>query len=316
MPSESYVRYGNANSCPSNEMFSYFMSTLSLAKEAVPYTMVPSGMLVPLREKSRVKYLVENGSNFSEAKEQAKREILGFFSIHSGTTFNSEFLDILGTGDENAMLLAISLLLQGYRDVVELSDLLTNINSDIMEDGALNDARIGSSLINHAKYLNVQSISTNIQKLYDELEISTNIPDFEKYIQQFIDSTGYEYTNLITYPENGAYGLNILSEGAVGDISLDDGDLYSMTAVVPDPIHITVTIQFHINDTWAIDPLNSGWESMWLGSNTFKFWDDNFSNTLDLSINLRNTGSATIKIFENNSLEPSSTNEINWSNIP
>ena len=47
----------------------------------------------------------------------------------------SEYLDISQPGDKNAILLAISVILQGYLSVAELSELLANITTDIREDG-------------------------------------------------------------------------------------------------------------------------------------------------------------------------------------
>ncbi|MBW3545986.1 MAG: hypothetical protein KY428_10380, partial [Bacteroidetes bacterium] len=64
-------------------------------------------------EKARVEYLIANGSKFPDAKKQAQREILAVFNIQKEDISQSETLDISQTGDDNAILLAVSVILQG-----------------------------------------------------------------------------------------------------------------------------------------------------------------------------------------------------------
>mgnify|MGYP000406640133 CR=1 FL=1 len=162
-------------------------------------------------EKPRVEYLISQGVAFSEAKTQAQSEILDIFSINASITESSEVLDISQDGDNNAILLATSLILQGYRTEGELTELLSNISTDIREDGVLSSNSIGSQLINHAIYLNTTSIRNNLDDRYSDLGVNAEIPNFEKYIRNFIDSTSFEITeSLIEYPASGSYGENIL----------------------------------------------------------------------------------------------------------
>ncbi|MBU1368964.1 MAG: hypothetical protein KJ578_00120 [Bacteroidetes bacterium] len=162
-------------------------------------------------EKPRVEYLESQGVVFSEAKSQAQSEILDIFNISTPLTESSEVLDISQDGDNNAILLATSLILQGYRTEAEVTELLSNISTDIREDGALTNNSIGSQLINHAIYLDTTSIRNNLVDRYSDLGVNAEIPYFEKYIRNFIDSTTFEITeNLIEYPTTGLYGENIL----------------------------------------------------------------------------------------------------------
>ena len=91
-------------------------------------------------EKDRVHFLIRQGKTFLEAKKQAQQEILGIFGIVKEDMSNSETLDISKEGDDNAILLAISAILQGNNTVAELSELLANINTDIKEDGKVMQA--------------------------------------------------------------------------------------------------------------------------------------------------------------------------------
>lgn len=162
-------------------------------------------------EKPRVEYLISQGIDFSEAKTQAQSEILEIFNINISLAETSEVLDISQDGDNNAILLATSLILQGYRTEGELTELLSNISTDIREDGVLSSNSTASQLINHAIYLETTSIRNNLDDRYSDLGVNAEIPNFEKYIINFIDSTSFEITeSLIEYPATGSYGENIL----------------------------------------------------------------------------------------------------------
>jgi len=102
-------------------------------------------------EKSRVDYLLSTGSSFKEAKSQAQTEILSTFEIHVDGMPVSEQLDISKSGDFNAILLAISVIVQGYLPVSDVSELLANFNTDFRNDGQLNSASMGTLLVNNAR---------------------------------------------------------------------------------------------------------------------------------------------------------------------
>lgn len=162
-------------------------------------------------EKPRVEFLLSTGISFDSAKSEAQREILNIFNISSSGIQNSEHLDISQTGDANAMLLAISCVLQGFRSESELSALLSVISNDIRTDGVLNDSGAMSSIIDHALLLDTISLRNNVSNFYLNLGINSTIPNFEKYIQQFISNSTFSITNsVITYPNTGQYGTNIL----------------------------------------------------------------------------------------------------------
>ena len=79
--------------------------------------------------------------------------------LFSGYTEN---LNITQAGDDNAILLAISSILQGYRTESELTEMLSKISEDIKTDGILNDTVVVSDLINHAIYLDTLAIRNNL----------------------------------------------------------------------------------------------------------------------------------------------------------
>ncbi len=163
-------------------------------------------------EKPRVEYLMKGGMTFADAKNQAQKEILNIFEITKSDVKASENLNIAENGDDNGILLAVSAILQGYRSESEMTELLSNISNDIRDDGVLSSQPLGSALINHAVMINPVSVKSNLSKRYGDIGVSANIPDFGKYVSNFISETKFVMTqSLITYPETGINGDNILS---------------------------------------------------------------------------------------------------------
>ncbi|MDX2430497.1 MAG: hypothetical protein QNK35_06160 [Bacteroides sp.] len=181
-------------------------------------------------EKERVYVLMDQGLSFTDAKDQAQKEILAMFSIEKTGMETSELLDISQQGDEHAILLAISVILQGHRTVAELSELLANINSDMREDGELNSESTGSALFNGALWLDLKEIRENLESRYAETGQELVLPDFEKYVEIFMENTAFEASESIVYPEFSEYGENVL----FGDKSIFDNYAdYSLSAYLP-----------------------------------------------------------------------------------
>ena len=163
-------------------------------------------------EKARVEYLIKNGKTFADAKTQAQKEVLAIFNIEKSDATTSEHLNIAQSGDNNGILLTVSAILQGIRSESEMTELLSNISNDIKEDGVLNSETLGSALLSQAKILDTTAIKTNITKRYSELGATASIPSFGKYLANFIANTKFTAAqSLITYPETGLNGSNILS---------------------------------------------------------------------------------------------------------
>jgi uncharacterized protein (TIGR02145 family) len=171
-------------------------------------------------EKLRVEYLIRQKMSFQDAKKTAQSEILAIFGFGLSEIDNSESLDISIKSESNAILLAISIILQGNCAVGNLSELLATISNDIREDGILNDENIVNDLRRSTKKLVLSNIRTNLENRYNELGISAEIPDFEKYINTFLllaaqnpETTTQSATNISTNAAtlNGTVYPNALS---------------------------------------------------------------------------------------------------------
>ncbi|SHK71125.1 fibrobacter succinogenes major paralogous domain-containing protein [Fibrobacter sp. UWEL] len=134
----------------------------------------------------RVGYLMENGleSTIKASKKRAQKEIFAAFGIDNNGFGYSEDLDVFGEGDQNAALLAISILLQGDRSEADLSGLLASFGKDIEEDGKWDDkatrgtiAKWAADMDNAKKY--------GVYRGYVKGWSLGSVPGFEKYLRNF-----------------------------------------------------------------------------------------------------------------------------------
>lgn len=189
-------------------------------------------------ERARVEHLMkEEKKSFFAAKEQALQEILAIFNLKSPESTQSEALDLT----ENGILLAVSCILQGQVSTANMIELMANISLDIATDGELNNESLGSRLIENAMMISPSDIRKNLENKYAELGMTeVMIPDFGNFIQQFIDNTPYLPERIITYPERGIYGINILHESTVSIVA---NRSYSMSAALPEGTSLKVIIK-------------------------------------------------------------------------
>jgi len=140
-------------------------------------------------EKSRVEKLISQGETFSAAKAKAQSEILGLFGFSSTSMKSSESLDISVNSESNAILLAISIILQGNRTVGDLTELLANI-ATLLETGNVPAESFAPTLRQNILELNLSTIRTNLESRFQQLGGNATIPNFEKYINDFMAFTG------------------------------------------------------------------------------------------------------------------------------
>ena len=135
---------------------------------------------------NRIKYLIKNdGLSYEEAKETAEKEILTVFNISGeGIDFNS--LDISKSEEKNAILLAVSCILQGDLTEGELMEIISKIIQDVEKDGTLESETIKERLIRNAKNLHIQAIRQNLINRYKSLGLNIEIPPLENYSKKLI----------------------------------------------------------------------------------------------------------------------------------
>jgi|GEM_PF-839051 len=184
---------------------------LSALADVAATASVNVNMLTHL-EKGRVEYLMSNDKkSFAEAKKQAQTEILAIFNVVKANMPPSERLNIAQAGEDHAILLALSAIIQGTRTESEVSELLAKIRLDIREDGKLDNAVLQSALINEATLLNQGAVRSNVTKRYADLGLTVMVGNFEKYVQHFVTNSPFAFNKKVHYPATGQYGVNLLA---------------------------------------------------------------------------------------------------------
>jgi hypothetical protein len=213
---------------------------------------------------------------------------------------DSELLDITKSGDENAILLAATAILQGFRTEAELSQLLADISSDIRTDGVLSNPELGSLLVNDAVILNLPAIRNNLEKRYAASGIQVAIPDFEKFVGQFNEKNTYTFTNLIRYPLTGKYGQNIL---AITDSVIHTGK-YSFSADIPRGM--VLKVRHNGNNGvfgYGMGTLD-GWHDHGPDSITWRTYSSSRTGIIDFHAGALMPGNVVFEVYENYSVEP------------
>ena len=257
-------------------------------------------------EKPRIEYLMKGAKDFAEAKMQAQSEVAAIFGFHSSTEKSSEMLNITEGGESNAQLLAASVILLGYRTEGEITELLSNLASDIKEDGIVSDSSLGSKLMNHAVVLDTVSIRRNLENRYQELEYDAVIPNFEHYLTLFIDSSGYELTESpFKYPQYGSHGPNILDPEKL----VYTGQFFSLAAELSRGTTLMIKMTALSSGVWyyeAFSPQNWKISTFDFTAKTQTFTAIEPGKTCDLKM-IFDSGTYRIEYFEMGSQTPSRT---------
>ena len=258
--------------------------------------------LLTTLELSRMQYLMGTGLNFGDAKKQAQSDVLKIFSITKPGIAQSELLNISQNGDDNAILLATSVILQGFRTEADLSQLLGDIATDIRTDGILNSASTGSMLINDIKLIDLAKIRTNLAAKYQALGINATIPDFEKYVKIFEDSTSYKFDKFIVYPYMVNSRQNLLYDSS---FAVTGTIKYSLAAYLPMGSYLKVVVTPSPGYNWNVGNLgffpmeNAGWtyENPW--ANSMLFYAQGNNQTVDIPMMFGPPTSSDFKMYEN-----------------
>jgi hypothetical protein len=268
-------------------------------------------------EYKRVKHLIsESGLTITEAKAQAQDEILSVFSLTDLDLANPEDLDISHQGDGDAVLLAISAILQGNLTTAELSKLLADFVDDMKEDGMLHDTIIQNSLLGQALTLSADRIQENLIDKYSDLGIELEqVNHFEDYINHFISNTEYNFTSPFIFPVSTENGLNVLDPELLEFEIIPMAD-YSFAVDMPGAGKIQ--IRMHKIDgvgIWWYSPSQTyGWKVSEYNFSKNEQWFTSIINNdiIDLPMQFSEFGKADIEYYYNGATTPSLTKTISW----
>ena len=137
-------------------------------------------------EYHRVVYLVtKKKMKVFAAKDSAEKEIFNLLNINSRGFFSSEDLNIAGSSEGDAALLAFSVMFQGNHSVSQLTELLTSVSTDMEEDGTWDNTKVRDSIADWAENADATGKLDTIRANVESWGLSAMVPNFEKYIRSF-----------------------------------------------------------------------------------------------------------------------------------
>ena len=142
-------------------------------------------------EFERVYHLVTKGDStgkkltVKQAKRQAQQEILKAFYIELDSTADAEDMDVFGSSEADAALLALSILLQGDRTETEMLALLSEISTDMAETGVWSDSVTKAAIADWAFGHDLYKFRMNVFNWHLGNDNGW-AGDFEKYINNYI----------------------------------------------------------------------------------------------------------------------------------
>lgn len=132
----------------------------------------------------RIQKLIGEGKIFEEAVAQSQKEVLKAFSIEQeGTDKTFDQWTIAQKGNENAILLAISSILQYGRNEAQLSEFVAKVANDIQDNGILDSQPLKEAIANGASQIDNYRVQENLRRRFKELGMTdVSIPDFYGYL--------------------------------------------------------------------------------------------------------------------------------------
>jgi len=162
-------------------------------------------------EYERVMNLVtEEKMEFAEAKKKAEKEVLAAFSVKSkdGEFALSEDLNILEKGDDNAALLAVSVMMQSDLKVAKLVERVNDVAADIAKDGSWDDDKTKTEIAEWTATADKNGELANVNKNIEKWGGSGEVSAFETVVEKFAENVASD-----TVP--GTSSSSITSAGSV-----------------------------------------------------------------------------------------------------
>lgn len=148
-------------------------------------------------ETERVKHLCHNeGKTFTQAKEQALKEVLSAFYIKEKFD-RSESFDLTSNSNASHVLLAISSIIANENGEALMTELMSKISSDIADNGVVDAEKIKQQIDDNSVALykwhlrksanpfrKINAIRANTVARYKGLGVDIDLTNFERYIDR------------------------------------------------------------------------------------------------------------------------------------
>jgi hypothetical protein len=213
--------------------------------------------------RTRVEKYLAQGEDFQTANSLAKTELLSLFFNISGIEKDFDQLDITQANDDNAILLAFSVMMVGpWGDPAALIELLTNLRTDFGDNGTIDNENLMEQVMENASYVTASAVRKNMESKYQAMGIDINIPDFQKYLSKFVEThatsiyTDFQYpveTEVASHQWAGGEWTNILH--LTTEEYSSSGNLV-LAAISPLNQYVTIRISF---SGAALHPVEEGY---------------------------------------------------------
>lgn len=185
----------------------------------------------------RIYHLVQGGMAFAEAKIQAQEELISAFKMDTDIAeVGFETLNITGGSDADAVLLAVSVLLQRDRSTADIQALIAEMSSEFETSGTFSEATV-NGIFDDTDNFPVGKVIWNMVSYYEKKGITDFvIPPFHVYVNErfaegvaFIEDNNLSATGL--FPAEGCEGqLQLIADTEVSCMS--DVDWMAVTVDV------------------------------------------------------------------------------------
>ena len=142
-------------------------------------------VLTELEYERLMNLVTEKDKKFAEAKVQAEEEVLAAFDI-KGSFEEFENLNIFESGDENAALLAVSVMMQAETDDAGLANRLDKFADSFAETGKWKDSGTKKTISEWAIEVTANGGLDSIRKNVEGWGLG-DVPAFEKFIEAYAD---------------------------------------------------------------------------------------------------------------------------------
>ncbi len=129
-------------------------------------------------------------TSFADAKKLAEKEVLAAFNVKSkdGEFAQFEDLNIFKSGDDNAALLAVSVLMQSDLKVAKLVERVKDVATDIAKDGSWDDDKTKTEIAEWAATANKNGELANVGKNIEKWGGSDDVSAFETVVEKFAEN--------------------------------------------------------------------------------------------------------------------------------
>ena len=190
-----------SSTCAAFEVKGYYFNEVTGKKSSEKMTLhaltdlkdrknVNINLLTQLEYERVMNLVTEEKMSFAEAKTQAEKEVLAAFSVKAkdGEFAQFEDLNILEKGDDNAALLAVSVMVQSDLKVAKLVERVNDVAADIAKDGSWDDDKTKTEIAEWAATADKNGELANVNKNIEKWGGSGEVSAFETVVEKFAEN--------------------------------------------------------------------------------------------------------------------------------